>query len=249
MQLVVTLLFLLFLVLLFWIGGKKGVRALISFGVTIVLFVEVILPLIIHGQNPVVVVLLAALPMLALIIYCTEGFSTLSHLSVVATAVNFFCLSFLIEISVRFAHLTGMVSDEASSVGASGINLPQLLVAGMLLGTLGVLTEMVVTQVATVFELAQSNPLSKAKELYAQAYAVGMAHLGSIITTLFLVYAGVSLPTLVIFLGEHGALSHVLNYEPLVDEMIRTLVGTIGLIVAMPISTRVTIWWLRRNKG
>lgn len=248
MSLVVILLFLLFLVLLFVVGGRKGARALLSFGLTVLLFIEVIIPLIVRGEDPVWVILVAALPILALIIYCTEGFKTIAHISVVATAVNFFCLSLLIEGSVRLAHLTGMVSDEASSVAASGIDLQKLLIAGMMLGTLGVLTEMVVTQVATVFELAPASQASETKKLYAQAYSVGMAHLGSIITTLFLVYAGVSLPILVIFMGEHGALSHVLNYEPLVDEMIRTLVGTIGLIFAMPISTRLTIWWRMKSE-
>ena len=155
-------------------------------------------------------------------------------------------MSLLIDVSVKWAHLSGLVSDETSSVGATGIDLQKLLIAGIMLGTLGVLTEMVVTQVATVFELAGANERIDRTSLYRRSYSVGMAHLGSIITTLFLVYAGVSLPLLVIFMGGHSSLTHALNYEPLVDEMIRTLVGTIGLIIAMPVSTLVAIWWIER---
>ncbi|MFZ2803931.1 MAG: YibE/F family protein [Patescibacteria group bacterium] len=247
MEFTVILLFLLFLVLLFTIGRAKGFRALLSFGLTVLLFIGVIIPLIVRGFDPVVVVLVSAVPILALIIYFTEGFNILSHVSIVATALNFAVISILIELSVWLAHLTGLVSDVASTVGASGIDAQELLIAGIMLGTLGVLTEMVVTQVATVFELAQSNPVEDPKKLYRQAYNVGMAHVGSIITTLFLVYAGVSMPLLVIFMGEHGSLAHALNYEPLVEEIIRTLVGTIGLVIAMPISTRVAIWWIKKK--
>lgn len=248
MELIVILLSVLFLALIFSVGKRKGLRALLSFGLTIFIFVEVIIPLIVRGWDPIAVVLVASLPILALIIYCTEGFNVLAHVSIVATALNFFVISLLIGASVHFAHLTGLVSDEAYTVGGSGLNLQQLLIAGIMLGTLGVLTEMVVTQVATVFELAQSDPPPEPTQLYQKSYSVGMAHLGSVITTLFLVYAGVSMPLLVIFMGEHGTLTRALNYEPLVDEIVRTLTGTIGLIIAMPVATRVAMWWIERKK-
>ena len=115
-----------------------------------------------------------------------------------------------------------------------------------MLGTLGILTEMVVTQVATVVELMEASPDSSRAQLYANAYRVGIAHLGSIINTLFLVYAGVSFPLLIIYAGGGSSISGALNYEPLVSDIIRTLVGTIGLIIAMPTSTWLATRWLKK---
>ena len=106
---------------------------------------------------------------------------------------------------------------------------------------------MVVTQVTTVFELSKTHPEQSADSLQRHAQRVGMAHVGSVITTLFLVYAGVSLPLLILFMGEHGALIRALTYEPIADEIVRTLVSTIGLVLAMPVSTAMTVWWLKRK--
>jgi uncharacterized membrane protein len=247
MEIVVILLSLLLFALLFGVGRKRGVRALLSLILTISLFIWVIIPLIIRGFDPVIVVLMTAIPILALVIYLAEGFNVISHTAIVATVVTFALTSLLVAASVSFAHLTGMTDDVSSFVGASGIDLQKLLAAGIMLGTLGVLTEMNLTQVATVFEFSQSHADMSVEQIRRQAYNVGMAHLNSIIMTLFLVYAGVSLPLLVIFMGEHGSLFRALHYEPLADEIIRTLVGTIGLVVAMPISTIIAVWWIKKS--
>ena len=248
MEPIVFLLAILFLVLLFIVCGKKGFRSLLSLALTMVVLIWVITPLIVRGYNPEVVTLLVALPILIMIIYLTEGFTVLSHLSVVATALNFLLTSSLIHFSVAQAHLTGLVSDDASFLGLTGVNLQQLLIAGIMLGTLGIITEMVVTQVATVVEFVQASPDASRTQIYRQAYTVGIAHLGSIINTLFLVYAGVSFPLLIIYAGGNSSLNSALNYEPLVGEIIRTLAGTIGLIVAMPTSTLLAAWWLAGKK-
>jgi uncharacterized membrane protein len=246
MELTVILLCLLGVGLLLGIGRRKGFRALVSLGLTVLVLTAVVIPLIVRGFDPELVILTTAVPLLAMIVYGTEGFNALSHVSVAAAALTFVLTSVLTEGAVLTARLTGLVSDETSSVAAGGIDIRQLLAAGIMLGTLGVLTEMAVTQVATVFELAAAH-LDPPASLVRRAHAVGMAHLGSIVTTLFLVYAGVSLPTLVLFAGAHGSLTDALHYEPLVEEIVRTLVGTIGLILAMPIATRLAILWISKK--
>jgi uncharacterized membrane protein len=248
MGLIVFLLSIIFLALVFSVCGKKGFRLLLALAFTIAVLLWVITPLIVSGYNPELVVLCVGLPILACIVYLTEGFTGLSHLSVIAVALNFLCISLLIHISVSMAHLTGMTSTDDSFLGLTGINLQQLLIAGIMLGTLGILTEMVVTQIATVMEFIASSPEANGKQIYKQSYTVGIAHLGSIINTLFLVYAGVSFPLLIVYAGGGGSLSAALNYEPLVSEIIRTLAGTIGLIIAMPTSTFLATWWLSNIK-
>lgn len=245
MEPVVILLSIVFLALVFFVCGKKGFRIIAALLLTIAALLWIITPLVVSGYNPELVVLLAGLPLLGCIVYLTEGFTTLSHLSVLSVTVNFLFISVLIHGAVSAAHLTGITSTDDSFLGLAGINLPQLLTAGIMLGTLGILTEMVVTQVATVMEFAAASPDASMQEIYRQSYSVGIAHLGSIINTLFLVYAGVSLPLLIVYVGGGSSLTSALNYEPLVSEIIRTLAGTIGLIIAMPTSTALATWWLK----
>jgi len=249
MELVVLLLFIIFVGLVFTVCGKKGFRVLLALLVTVGVLLCAITPLIVSGHNPELVVLLVGLPILICIVYLTEGFTVLSHLSVISIALNFLCISILIYLSVSAAHLTGAISTDDSFLGLAGINLQQLLIAGIMLGTLGILTEMVVTQVATVIEFIASTPEASGEEVYEKSYTVGVAHLGSIINTLFLVYAGVSFPLVIIYAGGNASLYDALNYEPLVSDILRTLAGTIGLIIAMPTSTLLATWWLKGYSG
>ncbi|MDE2212973.1 MAG: YibE/F family protein [Patescibacteria group bacterium] len=248
MEPVVFLLSILFLVLVFSVCGKKALRLLAALLFTIAALVWVITPLIVSGFNPELVVFLVGVPILVCIVYLSEGFTTLSHISTVVVLLNFLFISALTEVSVLAAHLTGVTSTDDSFLGLAGINLQELLIGGIMLGTLGILTEMVVTQVATVMEFIASNSEASEKQIFKNAYTVGVAHLGSIINTLFLVYAGVSFSLLIVYAGAGSSLSDALNYEPLVSEIIRTLVGTIGLITAMPTSTFLATWWLKRQK-
>ncbi|MGC9602201.1 MAG: YibE/F family protein [Minisyncoccia bacterium] len=249
MEPVVTALSIIFLALVFVVCGKKGFRILFSLLLTIAALLWIITPLIVGGYNPELAVLLVGLPMLVCIVYLTEGFTTLSHVSVIGIALNFLFISAVVHGAVSAAHLTGITSTDDSFLGLAGINLRQLLTAGIMLGTLGILTEMVVTQVATVMEFVAAQPDAPMQEIYRQSYVVGIAHLGSIINTLFLVYAGVSLPLLIVYVGDGSSLWSALNYEPLVSDIIRTLAGTIGLIIAMPTSTVLATWWQKGRES
>lgn len=240
------LLMILFVVILFIVCGKKGFRSLVSLGITIATLSVVVIPLIIQNYDPVTIILIASVPITFLVIYSTEGFNVLSHLSIFLTLVNFLVLSILIELAITLPHFTGIVSDEASTIGGQlGINLPKLLIASIMLSTLGALIEMIVTQVGTVIELIEANPHNHRNQIYKQAYNIGVIHLGSIINTLFLIYAGVLLPTLIVFSGSQNYLYSTLNYEPVSSEIMRMILGTIGVIVAMPTSTFFAVQWLK----
>lgn len=238
----------LFLVLLFWVCRKKGLLSFLSLLSAVLLLLFMVIPLIDAGYDPVLVIFLASIPILAIIIYCNEGFSDLSHLSIAATIFCFLLTSCLIFFSVKFANFSGIVSDDASIAGTSGINLQAILSAGVMLSTLGALIEMITTQVATIIGLFNAHPDIDAKDLYKKSYRIGVVHLDAIISTLFLIYAGVSLPLLIIFVGPGVSLSNILGYEPLSTEILRILTGTIGLLISMPISTGLAVWWLKRKK-
>lgn len=233
---------------LFVVCGRKAFRSLLSLGLSIALLTLVVIHLIIDKYDPVLVTLLAAVPITLLVIYLTEGFNRISHLSIVLTLATFFAVTILTDVSISAAGFSGIVSDESITVGGQmGINLPELLSASILLSTLGALIEMIVTQVGTVAELTKANPGADRKQIYRQSYNVGIIHLGSIINTLFLIYAGVLLPTLIVFSGSQQYLFNILSYEPASSELFRVVIGTIGLVIAMPVSTFFAVHVLKQK--
>lgn len=240
----------LFLLLLFIVCRKKGIRSLLSLALTVLLLLKIFLPLLFRGYSPVITAFVLALPILALIIYLTEGFTRFSHIALSAIVANFTFITILSWLSITIAGFTGLTSEETAYVGGYGsqsINLQGLLIAGMLFGTLGVLTEMVVTQMATVSELLESGTTTDKRQIFRQAYTIGVAHLGSMINTLFLIYAGISLPILIILVRGEYHLAELVTSPLLGTEIIRTLVGAIGLIIAMPTSTALGVWWLKKG--
>jgi len=234
--------------LFFFVSGKRALRSLVSLGLTIGALAFVVIPLVILKYDPVLVILVVSIPITLLVIYLTEGFNKFSHLSALLTLACFFIISILIDVSISVAGFTGIVSDEAITVGGQlGIDLPRLLVASIMLSTLGALIEMIVTQVGTVAELIEAEPRADKAQVYKRSYNVGIIHLGSIINTLFLIYAGVLLPTLIVFSGSAHYIFNILSYEPASSEIFRILMGTIGLIIAMPVSTFFAVQWLKRK--
>ena len=243
----IFVLVLIFLLLLFFICGQKGFRSLFSLGLSVAILMVAVIPLIARDYDPVFVTFLAAIPITILVVYFTEGFSALSHLAIVGIIINFAAVSCLAYFAVVWGRFNGLTSEAASLVGGEiGLNLPALLTAGIMLGTLGAIIEMVVTQVATVMQFISANAASDRQAVYHQAYQVGVTHLGSIINTLFLIYAGILLPLLIMFAGSSNPFYAALHYEPLSSEIVRTLIGVIGLIAAMPTATALAAWWLKR---
>lgn len=236
--------------LLLLVCRGKGLRSLFSLTITIIFLVFITIPLILKGYNPTLICLAISLPLIASIMYLTEGFTLSTHLALGNILVVFLTMSGITSLIIFLAHFSGLTSEESAYVASYGthtISLTGLLTAGILLGTLGALTEMVTTQVATVFELYKANPLSTTGQLFSQAYGVGSTHVGSMINTLFLIYAGESLPVLIILIGGHSNLSDLSHSELLAAELARILLGALALIVSLPLSTITTTWWLTKK--
>lgn len=238
------------ILLLLIVCRAKGLRSLLSLAITIIFLVFIIIPLILKGFNPTLICVAISLPLIASIMYLTEGFILSTHLALGNILIVFLIMSGATSLVILLAHFSGLTSEEAAYVASYGthtISLTGLLTAGILLGTLGALTEMVTTQVATVFELSKANPLSTGRQLFTQAYSVGSTHVGSMINTLFLIYAGESLPVLIILIGGHSTLSDLGHSELLAAELARILLGVLALILSLPLSTATTAWWLTKK--
>ncbi|MEA3449932.1 MAG: YibE/F family protein [Patescibacteria group bacterium] len=243
-----SMLYLLFVFVacLLIVGRTKGLRALISLALTFLVIIKYIIPQILAGTSPFLTTLFGSIIILLVIIYITEGFKARSHLAVLSI---FICLFITIVISTLFVSLTkltGVASEEISFlfyIGEQAINFKGLLLAGIIIGTLGVLDDVVISQIATVEQIAKANPAFGMRELFKRGQKVGVSHIASMSNTLFLAYAGVSLPLLLLFVSGESAFSswgQIINNEAIATEIVRTLSGSIGLILAVPIATIIS---------
>lgn len=253
---VIYILGILFSVLIILIGRKKGFRSLISLIISFFVIIKFIVPKIMLGSDPLSISLIGCAVILGFIIYLTEGFNRKANLAIVSILISLLITFILSLIFVKLAHLTGFSSEEASflvgSIGNNIIDFSGLLMAGILIGTLGVLDDVVLGQIESVNQIQKLNPdLSKIKTFQA-ASEIGRTHLGSIVNTLFLTYAGASLPLLILFaMGSTYSgvtWTQAIDNEQLATEIIRTLVGSIGLALAFPISTILATYFLKNKK-
>ncbi|USN53108.1 MAG: YibE/F family protein [Candidatus Nomurabacteria bacterium] len=241
-----TWLTILFVIIVLIIGKWKGLRALIVLGLSAAVILWYIVPQILKGADPLVISVVGGAVIMALAIFFTEGYNRHARLAYFSILILLAILLLLSKFFTLAAHLTGLASEEAIFISAlqGGINVEGLLLAGMIIGTLGALDDVILNQIAVVDELRESNPELSTKELHKKAMRVGTTHISSIVNTLFLAYAGASLPLLVLF-SVHEApflsFSDVINSEVIATEIVRTLVGSIVLVLAVPLATFLAV--------
>ncbi|HBR80880.1 TPA: YibE/F [Candidatus Uhrbacteria bacterium] len=249
---VLNWLWLLFVAVVILVGRFKGFRALVTLALSFLIILRFIIPLILAGGNPLLVSIVGCIFILILAIYVTEGFNRRAHLALFSTVIALIITGILSLIFTALAKLSGFVSEDTmflTGLGDGNINLRGLFLAGIIIGTLGVLDDVVISQIVLVEELKKAG--ASGRDLYKKAMRVGISHLSSMINTLFLAYAGVSLPLLILFSaneGLHTNLSQALSSEMIASEIIRTLVGSIGLVLSVPISTGLAVSWFESFK-
>jgi len=132
------------------------------------------------------------------------------------------------------------------SLDKKTLDMTGILMAGIVIGALGVLDDITVSQSAIVEELSETAKLTKVKDLYSRAMIIGTDHITSMVNTLVLAYAGASMPLLLMFVNNPHPMSEIINYELIAEEIIRTLVGSIGLVLAVPITTYLAARWYKK---
>ncbi len=235
-------LFIIFLALSILVAGKRGITSLIGMFLTFFFIFWLVLPKISSGSNPFLVILLFSLIAIPITFYLSHGFNSKTNAAIVGTFIALLVTILLASIYVNSAKLTGFISDEASFLQlAKGgvINMKGILLAGIIIGVLGVLDDITVSQSAIVFQLKSANTRLSFSELFVRAMDVGKDHIASMVNTLILVYAGASLPLLLLFTDSSRTFGSVINYEIIASEVVRTLIGSIGLILAVPITTAI----------
>lgn len=237
-------LFALFVVLVVLIGRVRGFMSLFGLGISFVVIFTIILPLINKGYDPIPVSLLGAFIIMLSTFYLSHGFNKKTTIALVGTLCALIFTALLAKFFIGLSNLTGYASEEASflQVAKGGsFNLSGLLLAGIIIGTLGVLDDITISQAAVVEQLRKANPKLNKSKLFSHAMNVGHDHIASLVNTLVLVYTGGALPLLLLFLDSSKSFGEVVNYEPIAQEVIITLIGSIGLVVAVPITTLLAV--------
>jgi uncharacterized membrane protein len=229
-----------FVILAVAVGKWRGASSLLGLGISFLVIFSFILPQIYAGKEPVLIAIAGSLFIIPFTFYLSHGFNKKTTVAIAGTFAALVITGILAKVFVETAKLTGYASEEAAflQVAKQGMmNIKGLLLAGIIIGTLGVLDDIAVSQAAIVQELKWANPKIKSKELFWRAMNVGQDHIASMVNTLVLVYTGAALPLLLLFVDNPLPYSQVINYEIIAEEIVRTLVGSIGLISAVPITT------------
>ena len=231
----------LFLAVSVAVARLKGLRAFLATGTGLVIVVSFIVPRILAGWSPILVSILGIGGILIFAIYFVHGLNWSTTAALVGTFLAILITMGLGVVFTELSHLTGFGSEEALMInaGASQVNLKGLLLAGLLVGALGALTDITIVQASVVRELAHANPDFSARELYRRGMNVGLDHVGSLVNTLVMAYTGAALPLLVLLTLSDFSLARVLNLELVTSEIIQILVGSIGLILGVPITTYI----------
>lgn len=228
-------------------GRWRGLSALLGLSLSFAIILGFVIPAILDGKPPLAVAIVGSAAIVLSVLYLTHGVGRTTTVAVAGTLASLVITGLLSVAAVQAMNLTGAVDDSSFLLGELyGVDLRGLLLAGILIGSLGVLDDVTITQAAIVQELATANPGYGVGQLYRAAIRVGRSHIASVINTIVLAYAGASLPLLALVVALDDPLGEVLSDQLVATELVRSAVGTIGLIAAVPITTAAAAFVSRR---
>lgn len=247
-----AILVLFVVVTLFALRGK-GLTALVALGVSIVIILKFLVPQILNGQSPLLATLVASFGIAIVSFFVGHGVSKRIGIAFVSTLISVIVGMVLAYVFAGFVKLFGLATEETQFVQnffQGTINLRGLLLAGIVIAMLGILDDVTTAQAGAVEELKLANPNLDFKELFKRGFRVGQEHMIGLVNTLFLAYAGVALPIFLLFtVNTQQPLWVLLNSEYVTEEIVRTMVGSITLILAVPLTTVIASWYFTKKQA
>ncbi|MFF1693651.1 YibE/F family protein [Streptomyces sp. NPDC058257] len=221
------------------VGRLRGLMALVALALSFLVLTFFILPAILQGSNPLVVAVIGASAIMLIALYLCHGLTARTSVAVLGTLISLLLIGLLGSLFIGWASLSGNTDDNTGLIHGlyPSIDMSGLLLAGVIIGSLGVLDDVTVTQTSAVWELHQANPTMGWRGLYGAAIRIGRDHIASVVNTLVLAYAGAALPLLLLFSIAQSSVGTVANSELVAEEIVRTLVGSIGLVASVPVTT------------
>lgn len=235
--------------LIIFLTRRQGVMSIIGLAVSVAVITLYTVPSITNGTNPAIVTLITAYSIAVSSILLAHGLHKRTYVALLGTLITLTLSVLITAVLLAFARLSGIGSEEAYTLQLGPfkeLNMQGLLFGGIIIGTLGVLDDITTAQAATVEEISRANPELSIPELYKRGFSVGREHIAALVNTLFLAYAGASLPLFLIFtVNRAEPLWMTLNSEYIAEEIVRTLVGSAALVLAVPITTLLAAKLLR----
>ena len=245
----------LFALLVIVLGRRAGVLSLLGLGFGLLVITQFVIPSIVAGHSPFAVGMVGSFAVLFATIVLTYGLGPKSLAALLGTAASLLLTALLALIFVHKAHLTGTSTDQATLLQSllqtrlGSFSLQGLTLAAIVIAALGVLNDVTVSQASTVIALQRANPAQHAHELFTGAMRVGRDHLGATVNTLAFAYAGAALPLLLLFYTQDASLGTTINREAVATELVAMLVGSIGLVTAVPLTTFLASLLVSRLPG
>ena len=232
--------FIIFFLVAVYFARFKGLSSIVGLCFSLLVIAKFVIPQIVAGKDPLLISIMGSLVILIFSLYLAHGFNKRTTVALAGTAISLGVAAGLAVIAANFGNMFGLGSEESISLlqgQLKNINLQGLFLGGVIIGALGVLDDITTAQSAVVDELHQANHKLPVSELYKRGLSVGREHIASLINTLALAYVGAALPLVLIFTQTDFPLWVIFNSELIAEEIIRTLVGSTALILAVPITT------------
>ncbi len=232
-----------FVAAVLFLGRWRGVGAVAGLAASLLIIVKFLLPSILDGHSPVMVAIVASSVIAFIALYFAHGVTVPTSVALLGTFASLSLTAVLSLLFVAWSNLTGLSDESSLYLTSLGINvdLQGIVLAGFVIGALGVLDDVTVTQVSAVLELRAAQPGLTRGQLYRSAVRIGRDHISSTVNTLFLAYAGAALPLLLLFTQAGQGIGSLAGREIIATEIIRSLVGSIGLVSAVPITTWLAV--------
>ena len=243
--LVITL---VFAAAVIFVARWRGFAALLGLGFAGFILVKFMFPALVSGSNPLLIGLIGSSAIMFVVLYAAHGFSARTSTALVGTLFGLVTAALLGWGATNWAHLTGVTAEDdyVLAAAAPDLSLTSVVLVGIIVAGLGVLNDVTITQASAVWELADADP--DQKRLFSKAMRIGRDHIASTVYTIAFATAGASLPVLLLIAIYNRPLFQVLQTEQFAAELIRTMVGSIGLILAVPLTTAIGVAVVRASR-
>ena len=229
---------LIFSIITLIIGKLRGLGAIVGLISTFFVLLTFLLPSLLEGKDPLTIAVISSCGLVLFLLYIAHGISIRTSVAVLGTLFGIILTAILSTIVISFGNFSGISSDDDFLLsGVTAIRLDGLLLAGIIFASVGVLNDVTVTQASSVWEIKNSNPKLSIFELFRSGMRIGRDHIASTVYTLLFTYTGAALPTLLLIFISDRPTQFILSSEAISQEIVRTLVGSIGLVLAVPITT------------
>jgi uncharacterized membrane protein len=244
---------LFFLIIIVLLAGVKGLTASLSVIFSLTVLIQFLIPQIIQGNNIIWTTFLVSTTIGLVSLFLSHGFSKRILISSLSMLITLILSTFFADFVVRFTSLTGLSSDEVFALQTSNIsaniNFQGLLLAGIIIGSIGVLDDVIVAQATAIEEISSANPLLTFRELVTRGFRIGKEHIISMVNSLAFAYAGSSLPILLLFVLYNTSNPLLtINQELISEEIVRTIVGSVTLFLAVPVTTLLASRFLKKTE-